>query len=260
MMGRKPDYVRKKFGSQKAKTLHNALAHRIAKEFPRIGGPRMRDLCVEIILEVVNQHMKPLERVHHGQVVWAAVSTDDPPRRRQRIADTDLVPVVLELSNAEDIDARVDRMSAEERMLRKAVRLCQQAHEQGGLLSNCDLAELLTIDDPRIAHLLAQHEREQDQVIPRRATLHDVGSGMTHKRIICRMRYVEGKEPHLIARLTHHSLEAVESYLSRYDRVRHCRLQGLTPQQTAHALGCSLKLVQEYLDIDQELEAKNGRK
>ena len=28
-----------------AKTLENALAHRIAKEFPRIGGPRICKLC-----------------------------------------------------------------------------------------------------------------------------------------------------------------------------------------------------------------------
>ena len=123
-----------------------------------------------------------------------------------------------------------------------------------------NLAELLATGEARIAKLLARHEREQDQVVPRRATLHDVGSGMTHKRIICRMRYVQGKEPHLIARLTHHSQEAVENYLSRYDRVRYCRLQGLTPEQTARALGCSRKLVREYLDIDQELESENGRK
>ncbi|MCP4592950.1 MAG: DUF1670 domain-containing protein [bacterium] len=260
MMVRKPDYVRKKFDSQKAKTLHNALAHKIAKEFPRLGGRRICDLCAEMILEVVNRHMQPLERVHHGQVVWAAVSIDDPPRRHQRIADTDLVPVVLELSNSEDIDGRVNRKLADQRMLDKALRLCQQAHQQGGLLSNCDLAEMLTTAESRIAHLLAEHEREQGQIVPRRATLHDVGSGITHKRIICRMRYVGAKEPHLIARLTHHSLEAVDRYLSQYDRVRHCRLQSLTPQETAHALACSVKLVQEYLDIDQQLEAENGRK
>jgi len=35
------------------KTLENALSHRIAKEFPRIGGPRICKLCAEMILEVV---------------------------------------------------------------------------------------------------------------------------------------------------------------------------------------------------------------
>ena len=59
---------------------------------------------------------------------------------------------------------------------------------------------------------------------------------------------------HVVARETYHSLEAVDRYLGQYDRVRHCRLQGLSPEQTAHALGCSLALVQEYLVIDDLLE------
>ena len=55
-----------------------------------------------------------------------------------------------------------------------------------------------------------------------------------------------------------HSLEAVDRYLGQYDRVRHCRLEGLTPEQTAHALGCGLPLVREYLAIDDLLEKKRG--
>jgi hypothetical protein len=49
-------------------------------------------------------------------------------------------------------------------------------------------------------------------------------------------------------------LEAVDNYLGQYDRVRHCRLEGLTPEQTAHALGCGLPLVKEYLAIDDLLK------
>ena len=140
--------------------------------------------------------------------------------------------------------------SRSQRLLHRALRLCQQAYEQGGLLSNCDLAEMLNVDDSRIAGVLAQHERSTNTIVPRRATLHDVGTGLTHKRIICWKRYADGKEPHVVARETYHSLEAVDRYLGQYDRVRHCRLQGLTPEQTAHALACSLRLVQQYLAID----------
>jgi hypothetical protein len=50
--------------------------------------------------------------------------------------------------------------------------------------------------------------------------------------------------------------EAVDRYLGQYDRVRHCRLEGLTPEQIAHALGCGLPLVREYLAIDDLLEKK----
>jgi hypothetical protein len=257
-MASQPDFIRKKFAPLQQKTLQNALAHRIAREFPRIGGPRIRELCAAMILEVVAQHVRPREHLAHGQVLWMAVSVDDPPRQRKRIADTDLVPVVLDLSTADDIDRRVERLPAKKRLLQKALRLCQQAHQQGGLLSNCDLAELLGHGDSDIARVLTEHERETEQLVPRRATLHDVGTGLTHKRIICHKRYADGKEAHVVARETYHSLDAVDRYIGQYDRVRHCRLQGLTPAETAHALACSLSLVEEYLAIDRELEVHHA--
>jgi hypothetical protein len=258
-MSSQPDFVRKKFGPLRDKTLRNAVAHRIAKEFPRIGGPRIFHLCADMILEVISKHMRCQDHVTHGQALWMAVSVNDPPGHRQRIADTDLVPVLLDLSTAEDAQLRIDRLPAPQRLLRKAIRLCEQAHQQGGLLSNCDLAELLNTHDSQIAHVLAQHEQLTNTLVPRRATLHDVGTGLTHKRIICWKRYAEGKEPHIIARETYHSLEAVDRYLGQYDRVRHCRLQGLTPEQTAHTLACGLALVKEYLDIDDLLEKHRAR-
>src|SRR5262249_4388856 len=116
----------------------------------------------------------------------------------------------------------------------------------------------LHVSDSRIATLLAAHERATEALVPRRATLHDVGSGLTHKRIICWKRYAEGKEPHVVARETYHSLEAVDRYLGQYARLRHCRLQGLTPEQTAHALGCGLPLVKQYLAIDDLLESRGA--
>ena len=257
-MSSKPDFIRKKFGPLRAKTLRNALAHRIVKEFPRIGGPRICQLCADMILEVISKHMRSQEHLTHGQALWMAVSVNNPPAHRQRIADTELVPVLLDLSTAEDVQQRIDRRPTPERLLHKALRLCQQAHQQGGLLSSCDLAELLNTSDTAIARVLTGHERLTNTVVPRRATVHDVGTGLTHKRIICWKRYAEGKEPHLVVRETYYSLEAVDRYLGQYDRVRHCRLEGLTPEQTAHALGCGLPLVREYLAIDDLLEKKRG--
>jgi hypothetical protein len=249
-MSSEPNFIRKKYGSLRDKTLRNALAHRIAKEFPRIGGRRICQLCADMILEVVFKHMRRKDHLAHGQALWMAVSRNDRPAWRQRIADVELVPVILDISTAEDAELRIGRLPASQRLLRKAVRLCEQAHEQGGLLSNCDLAELLRAEDSSIAQVLTDHERATNTIVPRRATLHDVGTGLTHKRIICWKRYAEGKEPHVVARETYHSLEAVDRYLGQYDRIRHCRLEGLTPEETAHAVGCGLSLVREYLAID----------
>lgn len=258
-MSREPDYVRKHYAPLLQKTLQNALAHLIGEQFPRIGGPRIRDLCAAMILDLVDQHVRPAEHLRHGQALWLGIATDDPPRRYRRTADTRLVPVVLDLSTSADIDARLDRQSPPERLQTKAVRLCEQAHRQGALLSNCDLAELLGRDDSAIAAALTRHEEKTGQLVPRRATLHDVGTGLTHKRIICWKRYAEGKEADVVAKETYHTLESVDRYLSQFDRVRHCREQGLTPEKTAFVLNCGTALVHEYLDIDDELKGTEKR-
>jgi hypothetical protein len=255
-MNPKPDYIRKRYGPMREKSLKNALSHRIARDFPRLGGERIRQFCAEAILEVVKQHLRPREHVQHGQVVWLAVSLNDPPARHKRIRDTELLPVILDLSTTDDIQAILDRVKPQERLRRKALRLCEQAHAQGALLSNVDLAELLNHTDSYLASVLAAHERESQKLIPRRATLHDFGSGLTHKAIICR-KHAEGKTSDQIARETHHSLDAVDRYLADFDRVRHCRQLGMSLEQIAFTLNHSRHLVQQYLELDKELEPKN---
>jgi len=255
-MSRNPDYVRKHYGPLLQKTLQNAVSHVIGEQFPRIGGPRIRELCAQMILDVVDAHVRPAEHMRHGQVLWLGIATNDPPRRNRRTADTKLVPVALDLSTPEDIHARLDRKPFQERLRIKAVRLCEQAHQQGALLSNCDLAELLSRSDSLIASALAEHEKRIGRLVPRRATLHDVGTGLTHKRIICWKRYAEGKPADVVARETYHSLEAVDRYLGQFDRVRHCRGEGMSPEQTAFTLNCGIALVNEYLAIDRALEGE----
>ena len=253
-MSRPVDYVQKHFRPLQQKTLQNALAHVIGRQFPRLGGPRIRQLCANMILEVVDAHVRPSEHVRHGQALWMGIAVDDPPRRYRSTADTRLVPVLLDLSTPEDVQGRLDRKSSRERLGVKAARLCRQAHAQGALLSNCDLAELLHSSDSTIASVLVAHEKSSGQLLPRRATLHDVGTCLTHKRIICLKRYAEGKPPEIVAKETYHSQEAVDHYLSQFDRVRYCCQQGMTPEKTAFTLNCGVALVKEYLAIDNELE------
>ena len=241
-----------------AKTLENALAHSIAKEFPRIGGPRICKLCAEMIMEVVNNHIRSKDYVHHGQIVWTAVSINDRPGWCQKIAETDLITVVLDASTAEDVQGRIDRVHPRQWRLRKAIRMCRQAYEQGGLLTNHDLSEILNLADSLIAQLLANYERQNKTLIPRRGTVHDAGNSLSHKWIICHKRYVEGKGADQIARETYHSLEAVDRYLGQFDRVRHCLQQGMDTAEIAHILNCSVSLVEVYQQIDKELESNNA--
>jgi hypothetical protein len=166
MMIQKYDSLKAGLQSLLAKTLENALAHRISKEFPRIGGPRICKLCAEMIMEVVNNHIRPRDHVKHGQIVWTTVSKDNSPGMSKKMADTDMVTVVLDASMAEDINSRIERISPNQRRLHKAIRMCRQAYEQGGVLSIYDLAEILNFHDSLISQMLAKYERDTNTLIP----------------------------------------------------------------------------------------------
>src|ERR1700730_10778011 len=210
-----------------------------------------------MILEVINKYVRPFSSLQHGQVLWLGVDVNETLWRHKRISETNLIPVALDLISEDDVRAIIDRQTRQRRLTTKAVRLSQQAYRQGALLGNCDLAVLLNITEATVAHLITQYEREKQVVVPRRATLQDVGTGVTHKRIICWKRYAEGKSPNEIARETYHSLESVDRYLAQYERVRHCRQhQKMTVAETAFTLSCTIRLVEEYFKIDDELNAK----
>jgi hypothetical protein len=259
-----PDYLAKHYGAQRARSLQSALAQRLGAEFPRLGGPRILELCAQMIMEVIDAHLPPRERLQHGQILWNAIDLGERPRRYRSGAQTRKRAVILTLHDDSDVadclrQPRPAHHWAQLR-LKRALRMSREAHQQGALLSNVDLSLLLTLADNTLAHLLSAWEQEHGEIIPRRTTLHDVGTGVTHKRLICRKRHLEGKDPSQVARETWHTLESVDRYLGHFDRVRHCRQQGFDAQQTAHLLACTVGLVQEYLRIDDEInEARSDK-
>ena len=255
-MDAKLDHSRKMYSPLARKTLSSALLSCLAKDFPQLGGPRMLQITAQRILEVVFAHLHVRDAVRHGQVAWTGIALEQRTHWRQRLEQMKLVPLVLDLVTPEDIEAILEREPPRQRLLRRCLRLCRQAHAQGWLLSNCDLAVLLGADDSRIAKLLVGYEREHESLAPRRATLHDVGTGLTHKRLICWKRYGEGKTSEQVAQETYHSLEAVDRYLGQFDRVRHCLRQSLSEQEIAYVMGCSRALVAEYRSIDEQLRGE----
>lgn len=252
-MSRSPDYLAKRFAPQLRRTVEMALAESLREDFPRYGGPRVLRGVIERLLAVVDAHHYRQDTMSHGQIRWTAIAAENPPAHRQRLTGTHLRPIVLDLITPEDIEGILHRDAVSDRLTRTVVRLCHQAYQQGAVLSNSDLALLLHVTDTRIAGLLAAYEHRTQQSVPRRGTVHDSGTALTHKRIICLKRYRDGKEAITIARETYHSLESVERYLQQFARVRLCHQRGLASAEIAVALQCSERLVEEYLAILAEL-------
>ena len=102
---------------------------------------------------------------------------------------------------------------------------------------------------------ITEYERENNVVLPRRGTVHDLGRSTTHKRIICGKSLLDRKATPDIARETHHSPHAVDRSLGDFERVRFCLKQGLSVEETAFTTQLSKSLVVEYEDLIKELES-----
>ena len=137
-------------------------------------------------------------------------------------------------------------------------RLCEEARDQGGLLTQEDLAQILSCDVRTIRRDI-KALKELGIHIPTRGQQKDIGPTLTHKGVAIR-HWLEGKEPQEVARAINHSLRAVERYLNHFARVIYCIRHGFSVLQSAFALGISNASVQAYLDIYAEFKSKEGFK
>jgi hypothetical protein len=218
-------------------------------EFPGVFGPAVTRLFSERIDELYERFHPPGSRFRAGQCLWIAVAVEDVPTRNKRIEQTRLVPVILDLVTAEDVEDAVAGSVRAKTRPKKILRLFHQAFAQGGVLTEADVSLLLHLPINTVSAVVLKHEREAGQTVPRRGTIHDLGRSVTHKRIICYKRLVEKKTTSQVAEETFHSPEEVEYYVQSLRRVLLCLQSGMSEEDIAAATGRSRSLVREYLEL-----------
>jgi hypothetical protein len=248
-MNKRPCTRRHSYDATERKTFRSSLCHLLQSEFPGVFGPAVTRLFSEHIDALYERFHPPGSRFTAGQCLWVAVAVDDPPTRGKRIEQTRLVPVVLDLVTAADLEDAVAGSVRAKTRPKKILRLFHQAYSQGGLLTEADVSLLLHLPINTVSAVVLRHEREAGQTIPRRGTIHDMGRSVTHKRIICYKRLVEKKTTSQVAEETFHSPEEVEYYVQSLRRVQLCQNAGMDEQDIVAATGRSLSLVREYLDL-----------
>jgi len=225
----------------------------IRREFPRLGGPWVIDKFVDKLLEIVDQYRFYQGKLTPGQVVWPAVRIDDPPVYRKPIAASHQIPVIVTIVNQDDIAALRQNEDRQQLLQQALVRAANDAYAQGGVLSCADLGLLFQRSPTRVAAILRSYEDETHQIVPRRGNIHDMGRTVTHKSIICRKAYLEGKVTPQIAQETCHSPEAVDNYVLDFARVFFAIVQrGMSIEETTFAIQRPRFLVEEYLKLIRE--------
>ena len=239
------------------KTFQGALEAFFEQECPQLGGFRTRQTLVNVIHSMVLKFFPETDHLRQGQTVWATVHKHEKGSYCKRIKDTTLTPVILTL--VQDCDA-LDRANGKRlRDLKKeaTARLCREAFEQDGCLTETEIAVMLKMSQQTVGRYLHEYEQEHKTVLPRRGTIHDMGPTLTHKKIIIEKLFIEQKTVQETARETNHSFRAIESYITSFKQILLCHRKGMTLDEIAYSVRKTKNLVQEYLNIIDEYKERS---
>jgi len=234
------------------KTFQGALEAFFEQECPQIGGFRTRQTLVNFIHSMVLKFFPETDHLRQGQTVWATVHKDEKGSYGKRIKDTALTPVVLTL--VQDCDALERAHGKRLREIKKeaTARLCREAFEQDGCLTETEIAVMLKLSQPTVGRYLREYEQENKTVLPRRGTIHDMGPTLTHKKIIIEKLFIEQKTVQQTVRETCHSYRAIERYITSFKQILLCYRKGMNIDEIAYSVRKTKNLVQEYLNIIEE--------
>jgi Protein of unknown function (DUF1670) len=237
--------AQKHFGSASKRFLQSSIESFLDREFPRTFGPVIREKMAEKIVDLVDQQLPPKDHLRPGQCVWNAVSITtrpDSPNCR-------LVPVVLTLISSSDTEKLARGIPMSVIAQQSIARICQEAFQQGALLSMRDIGLLVWRDNSTISVMREKWEASQQTTLPHVGTIQDFGTCITHKTAIIRKVVYEGKDPRRAADETKHSQRAVDRYLKDFHRVRTCYDHMPDIEFIARTTGLSKHLIRQYVDI-----------
>ncbi len=177
-------------------------------------SPFEADAIRETVHTVYAPLMETAETLKPGQIRVTVIDARVAPNVPLAQAQQCLVTLTLD-AGAED---RQVRQAGGVIALRQQrfVRICEEAFQQGGLLTLEAIADLFNCAVRTLVSDFAA-VRARGITPPLRSTVKDMGRAITHRRQIVE-RWLAGAEYAEIARATYHSVPAVANYVEKFKR------------------------------------------
>lgn len=234
----------------KGKSLKNILLDRFINKYGYDKGIVTANAIVDDILLLVESFYRYSDNsfLKQGQMVWHAVPIDEFPKKGKTIAQTKLIPVVLDIISDSDIEDMKTPLHHREIRLKRVERWTNQAFEQGGTLSQLDLAVLLAVNEFTAGNYVREYQSIYNRKLPTRGNVQLIGSGQTHKRQIL-SDYLNGYLVPSICQRTNHSKEAVERYIRDFEAVKLLASKFDDINTISLVTRLSISVVNQYLDL-----------
>lgn len=253
----------KKYRRINDKSLRQLLIHNFINSYGYDKGEVTAQAIVDDILNTIEHYFvvaKPLEQMaqggtppderylRYGQLVWMAVLIDELPQKGKSIIGTRMKSVILTYLASEDIETIRDGFTSRQLRINRMVRWCEEAYDQGALLTQLDLAVLLNCCDKVVSDYANEYQRASGKILPTRGNIHDLSGAITHKREIIAL-YLQGCLTPTIAHKTRHSKEAVDPYIRDYENVKLVRAVTDDVEKISQITHLSKRVIEQYLAL-----------
>jgi len=192
---------------------------------------------------------------HNGQIITYAVAEDEPAGKP--LEQCRKIPVKLTLHDPEDLEIR---KSGGLYSLRRhlVLRLAQEAYEQGALLTQEDIANLIFIDRSTVKRIIAEY-KEQGIYVPTRGQVNDIGPGVSHKTKIIEL-FLKGYTFTEISIRMSHSHNSIKRYIEDFKRIVMLYKSGLKVHEIRLITKLTEKLIREYLSLYKDVSFEGSNK
>jgi len=235
----------KHYSSAHDRFLKPAIVNFFEREFCGMFGPVVRENIADALIDLFNSLCPESSRLKPGQIVWNALdkrTRADSEKRRYK-------PVSLSLVTDDEVSMFENNCPVQQIRQNVMARMIKEAYQQGAVLSTRDLSLLLVSASSWLSHQRIEYEKEHQTILPHTGVIHDMGTTLTHKRIIIYKHVVEKKDPSIVARETNHSQPAVDKYLKDFYRVKTLVNDNKNIDFIHHTTNMSRPLIKQYLQI-----------
>jgi hypothetical protein len=234
----------------KGKSLKHILLDRFLNNYGYDKGVVTASAIVDDILAFFEHYYRYTDNsfLKQGQMVWHAIPFNEYPKKGKSMAQTKLLPVVLDIITDNDIEDLQHMLHHRELRLKKVERWTQQAYDQGALLSQLDLAVLLNVKEFTVGEYVREYQSLYGRALPTRGAIQLFGGGQTHKKEIITL-YLKGYLVPTICQKTNHSKDAVERYIRDFEAVKLLTTKFDDVDVISRLVRLSPRVVKQYLDL-----------
>jgi DNA-binding CsgD family transcriptional regulator len=209
-------------------------------------SPKTAEAAINTVKEIYElQRFDPNQICETGKVIRQVISVK--AKHGPRLRELPQVSVRLTVEAGTEDEEVFRQHGAHGLREFQLCRMAEEAVDQGGILTQEDLADILQVDVRTIRRTI-KRLREREVKIQTRGFYHDIGPSISHKAWIVRL-YLEYKTYSEIARTTRHSTTSIKRYITDFTRVAMCLRKGLSIPEIAHIAGISERLTKEYSEL-----------